>query len=257
MSLKTAVYSSKDADKPLLRRLKDLCKGAVGGTPRFTAFLDEREQVIAQAFLDTARDINFLLYGGFDGAARRMAGIFPGYIEPSTGKFPITALAARHGKDELLEHRSVLGTLIALGVARESVGDILPEEGVCRFVAAAPVARVLVDELRRVGRVGVRCEPEALDALASNQEFSDIRGTVSSPRLDSLIRVLTNQSRERAAGLIRAGLVRRNHLVCDKPDTGFAPGDIISVRGHGKYIVDTIGELTRKGRFPVLCRKFK
>jgi len=242
---------------PLLRRLEDLCGSAGAASARFTAFLDERQQALAEAALSRSTNINFLLFGGFEGAVRRVAGIFPEYMQPKAESFPIQALAARHGKGERLEHRAVLGSLIALGIARESIGDILPDNGVCRLVVLKTVAEAIKDELRRIGRTGVRCEQEDFTALASVQEFDELRGTLSSPRLDSLVRLLTNLSRERAAVLIRSGLVHKNYLCTEDADEGFSPGDIITVRGHGKYIVDEIGFPTRKSRLPITCRKYR
>jgi RNA-binding protein YlmH len=35
------------------------------------------------------------------------------------------------------------------------------------------------------------------------------------------------------------------------------PGDIITIRRYGKYIVDELGNPTKKGRLPLLFRKYK
>ena len=244
-------------DDPLLRRINDLCSDAGNGSVRFTAFLDERQQLLAETMLSRRADVNFILFGGFDGAARRVIGIFPEYDSPREDEFPIEAIAARHGRGERLEHRAVLGSLIALGIARESIGDILPEDGICRFVVLKPVAGVVRDELCRIGRTGVRCNTEDFATLAPTLEFENLRGTVSSPRIDSLVRLLTNLSRERSAELVRGGLVQKSYVQINSPDEQFAPGDIITIRGYGKYIVDEIGSPTRKSRLPVICRKYK
>ena len=244
-------------DDPLQRRINDLCESASGGSVRFTSFLDERQQALAEAAVSRHNDVKILLFGGFEGAVRRVAGIFPEYTRPLADSFPIEAVAVRCGKGERLEHRAVLGSLIALGIARESIGDILPEDGICRLVVLKTVVQTLKDELRRIGRTGVRCEPEDFTRFTPVVEFEGLRGTVSSPRIDSLVRLLTNLSRERSAQLIRGGLVHKNYILMQDTDEPFSPGDIITVRGYGKYIVDEIGSKTRKSRLPVICRKYK
>ena len=48
--------------------------------------------------------------------------------------------------------------------------------------------------------------------------------------------------------LIRAGAVTLNYLPCEKVDAPVRPGDIISIRGHGKAALTEAGGESRKGR---------
>ena len=253
----SSFYPGED-DKLLQRRLLDLCAGArSAGAPRFSVFLNERGQSLAEAVLSREQGIEFLLWGGYEGAVRKMAGIFPDYLEPDPASFPISVIAARHGRGEKLSHRDVLGSLTALGLAREAVGDILPEDGLCRFLTLSTVAKAALDDLSRIGRIGISCRRDDGTPLIAAQEYEELRGTVSSARLDSLVRMVTNLSRERAAELIRAGLVTHNYAEAGQISAGFSPGDTVSVRGYGKYVVDAVDPPTRKGRLPVRCRKYK
>lgn len=241
----------------LIRRLFDLSEAVSKGYyPRFTHFLNEREQYAVQQTFAKLDGCRGALSGGFDGAQRQMAGIFPEDWSDSLEAFPITAVTVVHGREETLSHRDVLGSLIGLGLARESIGDILPEQGECRIVVEETVAPLLVEELRKVGRTGVSCRIEDISQLRNVQRYEPVTGTVSSTRLDCLVSLITRLAREKSAALIKSQLVQVNYRVEDSVSTSFGEGDIITVRGYGKYIVDTLEGPTKKGRLRVSGRKY-
>ena len=241
-----------------VRRLLDLCGTAKKrSSPRYTAFLNEHEQALCKEILTREGGIEYAFFGGYEGAVRKILAIYPDYSDPDELCYPLVALTARHAKGEKLSHRDVLGSLMGLGLSRSSIGDILPDNGECRFLALETVADTLKGEFSKIGRVGVRCERAKPEDLGSVQEFETFSGTVSSMRLDSVVKLMTNLAREKSAGLVKAGLVQKNHTVTENISAAVMQGDIITVRGHGKYIIDSIGEKTRKGRLPVLARKYK
>ncbi len=87
------------------------------------------------------------------------------------------------------------------------------------------------------------------------QEYEELRGTVSSARLDSLERMLTNLSRERAAELTRAGLVDPQLRRGRTDQRGlFARRQRLRAR-YGKYVVDAVDRL-RARALDGRCRKF-
>ena len=67
--------------------------------PRFSAFLDERQQTIAEQVLRRLACTNYLFYGGADHCDRLMLGVFPSDMEPDPTLFPIVPLAARSLKE--------------------------------------------------------------------------------------------------------------------------------------------------------------
>ena len=245
-------------DVLFVRRLRDLCSAArKRSVPRYTPFLNEREQALAVEVLSREKDITYTFYGGYNGAVRQMAAIYSAYCNLAEYHYPMNALMVQHVKGEKLSHRDVLGSLIGLGVSRSSVGDIMLGAGECYFLVLSTVADMLKNELRRIGRVGVRCENASFEELVLEQEFEEIRGTVSSARLDSMVKLFTNLAREKASGLVKAGVVQKNYTIAEQPSAGVAIGDVLTIRGYGKYIVDAVGVPTRKGRLPITARKYK
>lgn len=78
--------------------------------------------------------------------------------EPQEEEFGILCLRVEpQFSDKPLTHRDYLGSLMGLGIKRESVGDIavLPEGGALVY-AKQPAARLIEEELSTVGRSAVR-----------------------------------------------------------------------------------------------------
>lgn len=245
----------------MLARMEDVFRCAdAKSVPGFTGFLDERQQEMARQLAARQAFGNFLLYGGYDGAARRMLGAFPDYMDASGDPAPLfeplLALTFRFRSEDVLTHRDFLGAFMNLGIKRETLGDILVGDGLAVIFLTQPVAALAMDELKKVGRVGVRCECGVPEVLPVEEHFEELRDTVSSMRLDCVVCALVNCSREKAAQFIRQGLVTHNYKVSDRASDSVEPGDKISVRGYGKFLVAQTGGLTKKGRIQLLCKKY-
>lgn len=202
-------------------------------------------------------------YTGFAGGDARDVFIDPMYaaareeICACVAALEITTAGRGFGRP--LAHRDVLGSVLALGIKREAVGDIAVEDGGERAIlfAQPKLAPFLISELDRVGgeKVAVReaAVPPAFDGW---RRFTPISDTVASDRLDAVVAALTNLSRDRAAELIERGMVELRYAEVLKSDARVADGDVISVRGCGKYVVDSVGGATKKGRMRLSARKY-
>lgn len=145
---------------------------------------------------------------------------------------------------------------MGLMIKREAIGDILVGEGLSVLFVTEPVAGVVLGELLKVGSCGVSCEQGLPDELPSAHQYRSIGGTVSSLRLDCVVALLTNLSREKASQLIRSGLVSKNAQPMDSISKEVAEGDKLSIRGYGKFLVGSAGTVTKKGRIHLECKKY-
>lgn len=223
--------------------------------PVFTDFLTEAEQAAAESAMKRLRT-DYMLWGGFDGAERRMVGVFPPFYEPDSGLFPIDGVTASFREADRVEHRSVLGTLMAQGIERACVGDILIESGRCVFFCRATVTRALLSDVTKIGGVGVRLSQGYALPLPAAHSFREMSATVASARLDCVTAALAGVGRSRAEELITAGEVMINSVICKKVSQNVSDGDRITVRGTGKFIIDDLGSVTRKGRLILSARKY-
>ena len=171
---------------------------------------------------------------------------------------PVASLRVRGSGFRSLGHRDFMGAILSLGVDRAVVGDIavLGEDEALVF-ATERIAPFLESELTRVGRDAVSCVRVDTDpTFAVPRRFEEIPVTVASPRLDGIVKALTNQSREDAAAMVRQGLVELNYREMTEVSKETAEGDIVSIRGYGKYIIGPTGGATRSGRLRIVCRKY-
>ena len=80
--------------------------------------------------------------------------------------------------------------------------------------------------------------------------FTEFSFVVASPRSDCVTAALVGYSREKSGAAIKAGLVTQNYQVAMSTSQKVDVGDKISIRGKGKFVLDRIGPMTKKGRHP-------
>lgn len=227
---------------------------------RFIGFLGPREQQLVKSRLEAIHFENALFWGGYKGAERVFAGFFPDRDEPDEAAFPLGAVRVSW-REGALTHRDFLGSILSLGIERRAVGDIVPGDAAsgdfsCAVVLDRTVLAFVSDNLLKVGGTAVDCAPADPGGIVRRETFRELRDTVASPRLDCVVAALLNLPREKAAELIRAGLVSLEYEACLKPTQQVPEGADLSARGYGRFIVDRIGPPTRKGRLGLTARKY-
>ena len=248
-------------DGLLLRRLEDLLhRFQTRERLETTRFLTPEEQARCLQHLRRAGEGRFRLWGGYEGAERQVLCLIPDWLDTAaweTGdEGPVAAVALDFTGAEL-SHRDVLGALMAAGLKRETVGDILlsPGQGTL-FVLRENLGYVL-SNLDRAGRVRLRLEaiPCAQAALPEKKTALE-RCTVASLRTDCVLAAAWRLSRERAAELLRQGLVQVDHLPAEKGDRLLSEGQTVSARGQGKFRLAEVCGPTKKGRTAIIIERY-
>lgn len=252
-------------DKLLESRLSDLARSAQRGIPSATAFLTPEERSDAEEFLRRSH-YRYAVSGGYFDAERSLIVLLPDYLESEYVNWddffvPIAILTSGYVD---LSHRSYLGSLIALGIDRSAMGDILQFPfGAVVFVLPS-IADFLLDSpspLIRVGADKVRvctCDqpPVTRDVIAEYQRkyelFTDV---VASPRLDCAVSSFARTSREKAKNMILADQVCINHRIVNHPDATVSEGDVLSIRGTGKFCIVSL-KLTLKERIRIEAKRY-
>ncbi len=223
---------------------------------KYTAFLNERQQVLCQILSQQNRDQSISAFGGYDGAERVVICVMADYDSPEFLEFPIVPITIKYRKQDSLSHRDFLGALMNLRITRESIGDILVSEGGAVLFVSSAVAPIILDEIVKIGRVGVECIRGITIPLPPNHEFKEISDTVASLRLDCVVASGYNLSREKAANLIRSGQVVVNSINCENVSQIVSKGDKISAKGYGKFLLEDIGGLSKKGKTYITMKKY-
>ena len=84
----------------------------------------------------------------------------------------------------------------------------------------------------------------------------DPMATFNSLRLDGLIAAVWDLSRSESAGLFPKQLVFVNGRGVLSPGENARPGDIVSVRGRGRFRLEGVSGETRKGRLRVTVARY-
>ena len=241
-------------DRLLLAKLWDkINAGMRKNIPAHTGFLSPREQNLGEFLFGNQEGLS--LFGGYEDAERKMYVYLPDYMEECSS---IVCLRAVFYKDEHPNHRDFLGALMGCGITRESVGDILVSENSCDFFVTEEIADYILQNFDKAGRTSLQITAIPLDQVSlPEQSFSEIKDTVASVRLDSIISSGFRISRGSAAEYIWAGKAAMDGLPCEKPDKAIPENTKISVRGLGKLKLARIGHTTKKGRISVTIHRYE
>ena len=146
-------------------------------------------------------------------------------------------------------HRDYMGAALGLGIRREWIGDFWVDGSTAHIFCLPTVERLLLDELKQVGRYTVKAASIPLaDVPVPARKVKKVTFTVKSLRLDAVSAGMFGISRTTAAELIRAGAVTLDYVQCLHVDAPISEGSVISIRGRGKGAVTAVGGRSRKDR---------
>ncbi|MBE6810070.1 MAG: hypothetical protein E7521_03320 [Ruminococcaceae bacterium] len=220
--------------------------------PKYMGFLNPEETSIAIKCFNQGEE--YKLFGGYEGAERVVLGVLPDWCE--TPIFPIKAISFKYRECDRLSHRDFLGALMALGITRETIGDILVENGRAVVFATDEATKYILTQLNKVGNVGVVLNEgytEPLPSLGIKQEFSV---TVASTRIDCVVAAICNMSRNVATEKITDGLVSVNSICVTKPTLTIREGDKISIRQKGRFEIISHNGYSKSGRIILKYNKY-
>lgn len=243
----------------LLAKIWDkITAGIRKNIPANTGFLSLREQEMCRYLFGDEPGLSF--FGGYRDSERNMLVYLPDYLDESyllTEDSPIVCIEASYFEKDALSHRDFLGALMGAGINRETVGDISTQTGRCNFFVTAEIAPYILQNFTSAGRTALHLHQIPLDeVIIAEPETKEIRDTVSSLRLDSIISSGFRIGRSLACDYIHAGRAAINGLPCEKPDKNIPEGAKISVRGLGKIKLRAINGETKKGRISVILDRY-
>lgn len=253
-------------------------------------FLTPRERMLVHdALIRCGRAERAFFWGGCRGCERTMAVFLPDWMiteppplpkggyegafdparedwfvrllqeDPSLREeIPLQALQITGSGFASLSHRDFMGSILATGIERSVLGEIVVNETGALVFTTPEMAVYLTENLTRIGRDAVKIQPTEPEADSQiPRRYETVSVTAATPRIDGVVRALTNLSREDAADLVRAGMVERNYAVVLDVDKQITAGDVLTIRGYGKYRIDKTDEETKRGRRRIVCRKYQ
>ena len=215
----------------------------VTGEERAMALRAAREARVAASF-----------DGGWPDAERVQVCFHPGWAEAEfTAVWTEIRWAAKFAH---VEHRDLLGSLMALGMDRSFFGDLIALEDRAYLMCLPEVATRLPMEWDKAGNVPIRVTLLEEAPAIQPPRGEMLRDTVASLRLDCILSAGMKTSRSRAAEIIRTGAVAVDHMPEERTDRLLEAGQLLSIRGFGRIRLIEVGNPTRKDRLPVQLEIF-
>ena len=184
----------------------------------------------------------------------------PEYLEESAlyeEDSPCVCLRAEFYQGDTLSHRDFLGALMGAGIGRETVGDICVGKEHCDIFVTQEIAPYILQNFLSAGRAKLSLRKIHLcDAEIPQPEVKEIKDTMASLRLDSVISSGFRIGRSLAAQYVTAGKAAIDGLPCEKPDKTVSEGMKISVRGLGKIKLHAVNGKTKKDRISVVIHRY-
>lgn len=246
-------------DRLLLAKLWDKINAGIRkNIPSNTGFLSPRELELARYLFGEPEGL--YAFGGWEEAERKMLVYLPEYLTEDAlweEDGPCACLRATFFQGDSLSHRDFLGALMAAGIARETLGDICVGKGSCDFFVTSEIAPYILQNFTSAGRTKLRLERIPLkEAAIPEPEVKEIKDTLASLRLDSVIASGFRIGRSLAAQYVSAGKAAIDGLPCEKPDKTVTEGMKISVRGLGKLRLAAVNGKTKKDRISVVIHRY-
>ena len=244
-----------DDEKHLIARLHDLAQRAAHGAGGQSGFLDLRQQELAEAVAVNETSVVWHLDGGYQEAERKRLVVYPDWEAESDPRIAFVQISHKY-KDQSIAHRDYLGAVLNLGLKREKLGDIVVQNSGAFLIADIDLVDFICRQLTRVKHCSVLAE------VISSEEFvfkppdsTALQVSMASLRLDAAIAAAFNLSRSDVDSIIETGNVKINHMETSKSSAPVKAGDLISVRGLGRFRLEEVGGLSRKGRYHVHINK--
>lgn len=257
-------YREKD-DKILLAQILDKIEMVEKKNKiEYTDFLDLAQIELVQKFINKIKIENYMVYGGFEQAERKMFVIYPEKFNSIIVEKNLTNIV-RIIRIELPDdlkgkytHRDYLGAVIKLGVERKKIGDIIVDNDGADIIVDKDIVKFLSENLGSLTRFS--------KSTITIQNIQDLRPVeikkeeleiiVSSMRLDNVISELARCSRNKALDIINMERVFVNFECETKKTKQIKTGDMVTIRGKGRFFIKEIVGQTRSERTVIKVEKF-
>lgn len=230
-----------------------------------TEFLNMYQERIIKQELEHLKENEYIFTGGYDGAESKLLILYPEKlakdiiernIQNIIKAIKIELPNEQRGK---YAHKDYLGTIMQFGLERERIGDIVVYDDCAYIVAMQENIQYIKDSLITTKKF----KKSKIEIINSNEvmaklpEFEEIKITVNSPRLDSIVSEIGKISRGEAYKLIEAELVSVNCKIETRQTKIIESGDLLIIRKKGKFIVDEFLNINRKGKQVISVKKYK
>lgn len=225
--------------------------------PRYTDFMDPSQITKAKKIIKQFDDINCLVTCGIEDCERNIIAFYPSYMSDKDIDLPIHILSVEcKSKFDSISHRDILGALMNLGIKREKIGDIIISDNNYYIIVYSDISYYIALNLTKIKHTPTSVNyTEFKDIVRKQDNFKVIASSIASLRLDCILGCGFGESRSSISKEIVKGSVKVNYEVVTDLSRSVFEGDIISVKGKGRIILESVGGITKKGRINIIIKK--
>ncbi len=219
-----------------------------------TKFLDEVE--LSELINIIRYDYEYKTFGGYDNSERVRVIINP-YDDFGYDEFEISVLKIDYpSKFVKINHRNVLGTIMSLGINRNTIGDIIiteEEKPSIYLIVVKEMVEYLKQNLLSINNHTIKISEVDFDILKNLKIKEAMVKTliISSMRLDVVLAGVLNLSRNEINSYFEEKKVLVNHQVCLNKHYEVSADDLISVRKFGRIKLINEIKKTKKNNFVI------
>jgi RNA-binding protein YlmH len=230
----------------------------------YTDFLDMYQVSLVENFLRKINIKTYQLYGGYEEAERKVLFVYPEkyddkMLEKNYDKIlKIVRVTLPEEEKGQYSHRNYLGGIVKLGLKREKVGDIIVQEQGADIITLEEFSGILKQELPSLTRFeNSKINVEEIQNLQKREvKVEQVKIIVPSLRLDNFVSDLARTSRSKAVQIMEQERVFVNGQNEKKASKQVKLGDIITIRGKGRFVIKEFDGTTRSGRTVVVVEKY-
>lgn len=243
-----------------LKRIREISENSyIRRKYTFTGFLSESEINRLSHEMERRKHISYELFGGYVHSERKIAKF--GNIEEIgyEQEFPIacihiTPLKRKFAKE--LSHRDFLGSLMRLGIERNTLGDIILVDKEGYLFCIESISKFIIENLKRIGNTYIKCERTQYNEKRELWDHMEIEICVTSERIDAVLSKVFSLSRKRSLECFQNHNIYVNAYLCQKSSYNLKDNDIVSVRGYGKFMYKGIQNETKKNKKIIKIKKY-
>lgn len=213
-----------------------------------------------KALLSFEKDLGIGIgtYGIFEDSDRRAISFLPYGFQEDLKLYQLNLIKIKNKSPFThLAHSDFLGTLMGQGVKREKFGDLILKDQICYVPICKDILPYIKENLVKIG--GSPCVIESIDFTNDeipSYNFEEKIIIASSFRIDCVVSAFTGKSRAASAEMINKGAVLVDYERINEKDTDVKLNSIITVRGYGKFKIQSIQGKTQRDREKILIKKY-
>lgn len=253
-----SIYEHFRGDEALVAQLMEAKERAMERyTPVLTPFLNPYEVSVAKKVLGKHQGVKVECFGGITNACMERVLISREEQPTSMDDFEVEVLKIRYNDQfHTLTHRDLLGALMSLGLKRECFGDFVFDKGLCFFACDKKIAPYIQMNLTSVGKSRVACK--RCDEMVEHHQQYEIKClSIASFRLDVLVAEAYHLSRKEASQWILSKKVKVNYKEVVQTDFLCHNDFIVSVRHYGRFKINDLERMNKKGKHMVELMYYK